>query len=631
MDIFALHWIRPQWLLLIPLVWLGVVFAWRQHKAGGDWARIADAHLLKFLGGGEAQKSRHTLAGLVATGLTLALLALAGPAWEQSASGSFSANQARVVVLDLSRSMLAEDIKPNRVAQARFKLMDLLDTVEEGQVGLVAYAGQAFVIAPLSSDMETIKNMVPALNPDVMPAPGSRPDEALALAAELVNQAGFASGEILLIADSSDKRTVDMAAQLADRGFSISVLGIGTTQGAPIPSGRGFIKDRDGKIVVARLDESKLRSVARAGNGNYLVTQADNSELAEILSQGSDDFVAADDDERTGLEQRWLDQGYWLLLLLLPLVLLSFRKGWFFLLPVLILPHTLQQVEAQPLVENPTAVSLAGATDQTPADSGQPLIVPEPGSLEKAWDKLWRNADQRAQQSLQKRHYQQALDAAQSPRFQAEAFYRQADFSQAMDLWRSLEKNANTLKQRAEAAYNLGNALAAENELDDAIAAYDRALSLDPENEDAQTNRDILEKMKDQQGEDGENKQEEGDEGEQSEDKQEQQDQQDQQNQDSEESEDSEASEAENESEDSTENEEEQEQQNEEQQQSEEEQATEEQQAEMTQEEQWTEEDEQAKEQWLRRIPDDPGGLLRRKLIQEHKRRGRQDPQSQPW
>ncbi|MBE9547968.1 MAG: VWA domain-containing protein [Proteobacteria bacterium] len=630
MDMLSLHWIRPNWLLLIPLVWLAAVFAWRQHKAGGDWARIADAHLLKFLGGGESQKSRNTLTGLVIAGLTLALLALAGPAWEQSASGSFSANQARVVVLDLSRSMLAEDIKPNRVAQARFKLMDLLDKVEEGQVGLVAYAGQAFVIAPLSSDMETIKNMVPALGPDVMPAPGSRPDEALALAAELINQAGFASGEILLIADSSDKRTVEMAEKLADRGFVISVLGIGTTQGAPIPSGRGFIKDREGKIVVARLDENKLRAVARAGDGDYLVTRADNSELTELLGGVSEDFVASDDNDHAGLEQRWLDQGYWLLLLLLPIVLLSFRKGWLFVLPILLLPYTIQQVQAQPLLESPPPVSFAADGDQPPAEVALPGLKTEAGTLEKSWRKLWWNADQRAQLALQQQDYQQVLDAVSSPRFQAEALYRQGDFSQAMELWSALEKNADTTKQQAEAAYNQGNALAAENELDDAIAAYGRALVLDPENTDAQTNLDILKKLQDQQNQEGEQNQEEGEEGENQEDQQSQEDQQNQDSEESQDSEDSEESEAENENEDSADSEEEQQQAEEEQQQAEEE-AAEEQQAEMTQEEQWTEEDEQAKEQWLRRIPDDPGGLLRRKLIQEHKRRGRQDTHSQPW
>ncbi|MCF6264506.1 MAG: VWA domain-containing protein [Xanthomonadales bacterium] len=629
MDLFGLYWIRPHWLLLLPVVWLAAVFAWRQHKVGGDWARVADAHLLKFLGGGGgSQKSRHSLTSLITAGLTVALLALAGPAWEQSASGSFSANQARVMILDLSRSMLAEDIKPSRVARARFKLMDFLDQVEEGQVGLVAYAGQAFVIAPLSSDMETIKNMVPALYPDIMPSPGSRPDEALALAAELINQAGFASGEILLIADSSDQRTLAMAARLADQGFSISVLGIGTPEGAPIPSGRGFIKDRDGKTVVARLEERKLRAVARAGAGQYLKNRADNSELSAILKQGDEAFVATDDSDNRGLEQRWLDQGYWLVILLLPLVLLSFRKGWLFVLPILLLPHTGERAVAQPLLDNPAAVSQQ-TQSAPPAEAFQSEVEIAPSRLQQGWRKLWRNADQRAQQQLQQQQYTQALESAQSPRFQAEALYRQGDYNQAMDLWKTLENTADTAELQADAAYNLGNALAAENQLDDAIAAYRRSLELNPNIEDARINLEILEKMKDMQGQDGESKQEEGDQGE---DQEQQQDQsQDQQDEGSGESEDTD--ESADDADDSSEEEEQDQdqQQQDEQEPSEEQQAEEEQTAQMTQEAQWTEEDEQAKEQWLRRIPDDPGGLLRRKLIQEHKRRGRNESESQPW
>ena len=620
---FLLHWIRPAWLYLIPPVWLLTIFIWRQHKAGGDWARFADPQLLKFLGGGGLHKGRHKMTALMASGLTLALLALAGPAWEQAANGSFSANQARVVVLDLSYSMQAEDVKPSRLAQARFKLMDMLDLVTEGQVGLVAYAGQAFVIAPLSSDMETIKNMVPALSPDIMPAPGSRPDEALALAVDLIKQAGFAGGEILLLADSSDKRAIAMASQLANQGFTTSVLGIGTSQGAPIPSGRGFIKDREGKIVVSRLEESNLRELAAAGNGRYLATRADNSELAELLGQGSDDYIATDEDNYDGLEERWLDQGYWLLLLLLPIVLVSFRRGWLFILPLFMLPNLVPVAHAQELTDSPPAISVE---PEEHAVDGVEVEPSQAGAIKNTWRKLWWNADQRSQQDLQAQNYQLAEDA-RSPRFKAEALYRQDEFIQAMEYWKALENTADTIHQRAEAAYNLGNALAAQNELDEAIAAYDRALTLEADNKDAQINRDLLENLKNQQNEEGEENQEEGEQGENQE---QQQDQEDQQNQESEESESSESPEADDESDDSPEAEEEEEQALEEQQ-PEDEEMMEEQAVEMTQEEQWTEEDEQAKEQWLRRIPDDPGGLLRRKLIQEYKRRERKDTPNQAW
>ncbi len=589
---------------------------WRRHQLGGDWAKVTDPHLLKFLSGADAQQgsyTRHGFSLLVATCLSLALVALAGPAWEKSAAGSFSAHHARVVVLDLSRSMLAEDIKPNRSAQSQFKLMDLLDKVEEGQVGLVAYAGRAFVIAPLSSDMETIKNLVPSLAPDIMPVSGSRTDEALLLAADLIRQAGFTVGKIILIADSANSKSVTVAAGLSDQGFSISVLGIGSEKGAPIPSGRGFIKDNTGQIVVSRLERKRLQALAKAGGGQFFMLRADNSELEELLAENKDDFVASQGAD-AALDTRWLDQGYWLLLLLLPLSLLLFRRGWIFVLPLFLLPYMADPLEAQTVAaEEPELTE-----QQLPTTAGL------------FWQSLWLNRDQRAEQALHSKTYERVLEGEVSARFRAEALYRSGAYAEAEELWQGLENSATDTRQQADAAYNLGNSLAAQNQLDDAIAAYARSLEIDPENEDAKANKQILEQLKEQQNQQGDEQQsdEENQEQEQSQDQeQQQQEQEQQQNQEDQEQQ------SEDESADAAENEEESAEAEKEPQPEPEADPgqAEEEPVELTQEEQWTEEDEQAKEQWLRRIPDDPGGLLRRKLNQEYKRRDRQAETNQPW
>ncbi len=612
MALFDLNWIRPEWLWLLPLVWLALAMTWRGHQAGGDWARVADPHLLKFLSGNQGQQgkfNRHGFKLLVATCLSIALIALAGPAWEKSAAGSFSANYARVVVLDLSRSMLAEDIKPSRSAQAQFKLIDLLEQVEEGQVGLVAFAGQAFVIAPLSSDMETIKNLVPALTPEIMPVLGSRPAEALFLAADLIRQAGFARGEIILLADSASPQAVKAAANLASDGFRISVLGIGSTQGAPIPSGRGFVKDAGGQIVVSKLEVRRLQDLASAGKGEYYSLRSDNSELVQILSGNKDDFVATDGAD-TALDARWIDQGYWLVLLLLPLALLLFRKGWVFILPLFILPYWSAPLQAQ--------------ETEPQADSAQ---IEAPVETNKIWLNLWNNRDQRAEIALQNKQYEQLLEDEPAPRFQAEALYRSGAYSEAAQIWQQLEQSHTDPYQQAAAAYNIGNALAAQNELDAAIAAYERSLELNPENEDAKANLEILKQLQEQQNQEG---------GEQeSEDQQNQEQQQEDQEQKSQEQQDQQDQQDQSQAEDSEEEEEQPEEAEEQETEQEQEQAepeeVEEEPAEMSQEEQWTEEDEQAKEQWLRRIPDDPGGLLRRKLNLEYQRRNRQAEKNQPW
>ena len=144
--------------------------------------------------------------------------------------------------------MLANDLKPNRLVQARYRLADLLDQTVEGQVGLVSYAGDAYVVCPLTSDMNTIANLLPALQPDIVPVAGSRADKAMDLANDLLKRAGLGTGEILLVTDSIDSRAKAKARELWDQGISTSVLAVGTPDGAPIPSGTGFINDRRGNV-----------------------------------------------------------------------------------------------------------------------------------------------------------------------------------------------------------------------------------------------------------------------------------------------------------------------------------------------------------------------------------------------
>jgi len=566
MDIMQLHFIRPGWLLLLPLAILIPVLWRRLRRPSGDWSRVCDAHLLRWLSVGKAaaHPSRFGpwIAGLV---WLVAAFALAGPGWEKLPDSAFSSRDARVLVLDLSLSMLAEDLKPNRLTQARFTLSDLLSEKLEGQTGLVTYAGDAFVVSPLTSDTNTIGNMLPALRPDVIPVAGSRPDKALELAAELLQRSGFVSGEILLIADSGSQAAVAIAAKLAKQGVYTSVLAVGTPQGAPIPSGDGFVNDSKGNIVVARLQRDSLQAIASAGGGKYSELTAGSNTKSPWAATGASAFALRDD----ALGERWKDIGPWLVLLMLPLVAFSFRRGLLFVLPLLILP---------------------GMLISTDASAG-------------SWDDLWRSRDQQAQDALAQERAADAAVLAEDPAIAGEAFYRSGDFARAGQAW------SQPGAAQADRHYNRGNAMAQAGEFEAAIAAYDAALELDPQMEDATFNRDLVEQMKqqqeqqeqDQEGE-GESEDQEGDESQQGESSEDQE---------GDESEDGEQSEQESD----------QEQEGE-------------QQGEPTpseMEENWSEEDAQAMEQWLRRIPDDPGGLLRRKFRNQHQRRGAPADESESW
>ena len=567
-DTLPLHFIRPLWLALLPLAVI-LPLVWRRlRRPSGDWSKVCDAHLLRWLsvGNAAAKPSRFGpwLAGLV---WLIAAIALAGPSWQKLPDSSFTSRDARVLILDLSLSMLSEDLKPNRLAQAHFRLSDMLEATSEGQTGLVAYAGDAFVVSPLTSDTNTIKNMLPALRPDVIPVSGSRPDRALDLAAELLKRSGMARGEILLISDSGSQAAANVAASLAKQGIFTSVLAVGTVQGAPIPSGEGFVSDSSGNIVVARLERDALQAIARAGGGKYSELTAGSTANSPWAAVEGSEFARKDD----ALGERWKDAGPWLVLVLLPLVAFSFRRGLLFLLPLILMPGLLISTDAK-----------AGF-----------------------WDDLWTTRDQQAQAALQQERAADAAVLAKNPGIAGEAFYRSGDFVNAGQSWSQLDQD------QADSHYNLGNSMAQLGEFDEAIAAYDAALALDPEMEDASFNRDLVEQMKQQQ-------------------EQEQQEQQDSESESDEEQSGDESEDGEQGDEESSEEQQEGEQGDEESdEESEGEETGEPSESEM--EQNWSEEDAQAMEQWLRRIPDDPGGLLRRKFRNQHERRGAPADESETW
>jgi Ca-activated chloride channel family protein len=470
--------------------------------------------------------------------------------------------------------MLAADLRPDRLTRARFRLADLLRETTEGQTGLVAYAGDAYVVSPLTSDGKTIANLLPALQPDIIPVHGSRADLALGLSATLLERAGFSRGEILLVSDSATAADAAKARELHDRGYIISVLGVGTAEGAPIASGTGFVTDRNGNVVITRMEASSLADVAAAGGGRYselgASTGIDSSPWA--VSEGSE-FTLSED----ALDERWKDFGPWLLLLLLPLSLGAFRRGALFLLPLFML----------------SAIGYA------------------PAARADWWNDVWQRRDQQAWQALQKEENDRAAALALDPELSGQAWYRSEKYENALGAW--------SRSDTADALYNQGNALAQLGEYEQALAAYDQSLVLEPGMEDAQFNRDLVEQLKEQKEKQEQQEKDQQGEG----DEQQEGESSDQSSEDSKSGESGDKSDQEQNSKEQQEGEQEAEQgegkQGEEQQPQEDYAAS------------WSEEDAQAMEQWLRRIPDDPGGLLRRKFINEHQRRGAPEDEQEPW
>lgn len=577
-----LHLLRPWWLLAIPLV-LGLLWLWfKQGRQHNQFAGRIDPVLLEVLLDTDPTDSSKRLPWLVSAGCVLAVLALAGPSWERLPQPVERDGDGLVLVLDLSLSMYVRDIQPSRLVRAQQKITDVLRQRTQGFTGLIAYAGDAHIVAPLTDDTETITNLLASLSPEMMPVLGSDTGAAIALAQDLLRSAGMAQGRILLVTDGID-RIADVSA-LRTRDYPLSILGIGTAEGAPIPldfakqPGR-VLQTQQGDIIRARLDDERLREVADLGYGIYRTAQLGDADLQALLSTALPGDDPTIDSERQF--DQWADRGYLLALLLLPLAALGFRKGTFATLAPLIAPSTL----------------LIGAA----------LLLSAPPAQAGWWQDLWERADQQAHRALIEGSPERAATLFEDEDWRAIANYRSGEYEAASQAFAEAIENerlaADANLTPLTPTYNHGNALARLGAYEQAIEAYDSVLASDPAHEDAAFNRELVAKLLEQQQQASEQDNDEqqdnqGQQGEQS------REDESQQNNDP-----NEPQEPDSESQ-TGENEEQQEQNPQEEGERGEEQEQQESLASR-------DEDAEAMEQWLRRVPDDPGGLLRRKFQYE--------------
>jgi Ca-activated chloride channel homolog len=330
MDLIQhLHFLRPAWLLALPLLWGLSLWLARRHASDGDWARLVDRDLLPGLRlAGDGQRGRTPWPWL-ALAWTLASLAMAGPSWQRETSTAYRGNSAWVLVLDLSPSMKAADLTPNRVTRARYALDDLLTAAHDARVGLVAFSDEAYTVTPMTDDVATIRALLPPLNPDIMPSAGDNLAPALEQAGKLLTQAGAGNGQVVVLTDgfSDPAAAFNAAAKLKSRSVTINVVGIGTRTGAPVSqAGGGFAQNAQGKLSLVRLDEDRLRQVAMMGGGHYVGLAQLPTLIGDLQARQSRTSQARA--EKNIQVAHWLDGGIWLLPFLLLATALLARRGW---------------------------------------------------------------------------------------------------------------------------------------------------------------------------------------------------------------------------------------------------------------------------------------------------------------
>jgi Ca-activated chloride channel family protein len=326
----AFHFLRPWWLLALPPLWGLVWWLARRRGGDGDWVQLIDPELLPDLrldtGAGLGTRSPWPWLALA---WTVAVLALAGPAWERDAAPAWRAPGAWVLVLDLSPSMAAADLAPNRVSRARYAIDDLLAAARDTRVGLVVFGDEAYTVTPITDDVATVRALLPPLAPDIMPSRGDNLAPALVQAGKLLDRAGRRDGRVVVLSDgfSDPAAAFDAARSLRDQGATVDVVGIGSHTGAPVANPRGgFAMDRNGEPRLERLDTDRLKQLAAGGGGDY-VDLAGLASLIPALRAHPGPLGGATAAAGISVDH-WRDAGVWLLPALLLLAALLARRGW---------------------------------------------------------------------------------------------------------------------------------------------------------------------------------------------------------------------------------------------------------------------------------------------------------------
>jgi Ca-activated chloride channel family protein len=599
MNLTDFHFIRPYWLLaMLPAIVLLIATA-RRNQPTGLWSEVCDAALLPFIL--QQKNLKHSRTPLIASAIAtvLTIIALAGPAWERLPSPVFRNESALVIALDLSLSMNAADIKPSRLTLARYKIADILKKRKDGQTALIVYAGAAFTVTPLTNDTETIDSQLSALSTDIMPSQGSNAAQALQKAVDLFKQAGLPKGQILLVTDGAEEDDV-LPILRQNQQYPLSILAVGTADGAPIKAAEGdFVKDAQGTIVIPKLDRDALANLAHAGNGLFISLSDDNTDIDRLSAFFEQALAQQQTENNDVLLQQWAEKGPWLLLGVIPLAALSFRKGLLCLALLAFLP----------LPKNSYALE---------------------------WQDLWQTNDQQALNAFQQQDFAKAAEQFKNPEWQAAAHYKAGNYQKAVENLKNV--------QSADSFYNQGNALAQAGQLSEAIKAYEQALKLKPNDADAKANKEIVEQAlkKQQEQKDHKNQQQDqkeqapSDQGKQSKPSDQNGEQsksaQDQQQPDNaEQAKDKDASkppeQQPEQAKEAKENAEKAQQANAEEKPAEAKPDKKPESSAMTPNDaQKKDESQQANEQWLKRIPDDPAGLLKRKFKYQYGQQEHQAP-----
>ncbi|MGE5212166.1 MAG: VWA domain-containing protein [Nitrospirota bacterium] len=500
----------PEWLwglLLIPL--LTAIFVHAEHRGLNRLQQFVSARLLPQLAGTVNRPRRIIRFGLQLLGLALAIVSLAQPRWGYTFEDVKRKGLDLLVAVDTSRSMLSNDVQPSRLERVKLAIHDLIDQLQGDRVGLIAFAGRAFLQAPLTIDYDAVIEAVNDLDTKTIPEGGTNISSAITLATQSFGKSAMGNRALIIFTDGEELSgdAVKTAKAAADAGVRIFTVGVGTPQGSliPITSDNGetsFVKDINGQVVKSKLDDKRLREVAEATGGFYLHLENGPRTMQQVQSEGLAKMQAAEMDVR--LSRRPIERYEWPLgaaLIALALSILirerksargRIRRG------ERVRRHAMSTMTGGPVKAAGAAAAILMLLCSSGFATAPGINAYQEGKFEDAYkefqETLKSHPQSRAEEKLQ-------FDSGT-------AAYKLKDYNKALESFSQALLTPDTGLQ-TKGHYNLGNTLYQRGEMqkrDDkklsdwtnALDHYEQTLKLDPQNKEAKENYEYVKKKIDE-------------------------------------------------------------------------------------------------------------------------------------
>jgi Ca-activated chloride channel family protein len=484
----------PQWfwgLLVLPVF---VLLFLRAERRGTERLRnFVSPRLLPQLAGNVNRFRRALRFALQLLGLAFALISLAQPRFGYTFQDVKRKGIDLLIAVDTSRSMLSNDVAPNRLERVKLATQDLITELQGDRVGLIAFAGRAFVQAPLTIDYDAALEAIRDLDTKTIPEGGTNISEAIALAERTYGKSAIGNRALVIFTDGEELSgdAIKTAKAAADAGVRIFTVGVGTPEGSLIPfsggeEGTAFVKDAKGQVVKSKLDEKRLREIAQTTGGFYLHLENGPRTMQQLFGEGIAKLQAGEIDER--LSRQPIERYEWPLGAAIVALSMSMLIG--------------ERKRVRALARRPARVPALATATVTLFLLGLPSIFASAPGLESYHSGKFNDAYQEFQQTLKNHPQTEAADKLQFD--SGAAAYKMKDYGNALEAF-SQALLSPDLGLQSKSHYNLGNTLYERGEAQrgdekkladwtNALQHYEETLKLDPQNKEAKENSDYVKK-----------------------------------------------------------------------------------------------------------------------------------------